>query len=82
MHRLVKHRESSKFWRLYRELNADVQRLADANYELELLKSDSRHPSLQLKKVEKFWFVRIGLHYRAVAVEECGPGLVLDRPSC
>jgi len=34
-----------------------------------LLKDDPRHPSLQFKKVGKFWSVRIGLRYRALAVE-------------
>ncbi len=41
--------------------------MADANYSL--LKSDSRHPSLHLKKAGRFWSVRIGLHHRALAVE-------------
>jgi hypothetical protein len=49
-------------------LPPDVRRLADAGYQL--LKSDARHPSLQLKKVGRFWSVRVGLHYRALAVEE------------
>jgi len=45
-----------------------MRRLADAGYEL--LKADNRHPSLHLKKVGRFWSVRVGLHYRALAVEE------------
>ena len=28
-----------------------------------------RHPSLHFKQVGRFWAVRVGLHYRAVAVE-------------
>jgi hypothetical protein len=47
-------------------LHPDVQRLADENYKL--LKLNTRHPSLQLKKVGRFWSVRVGLHYRAIAV--------------
>jgi len=43
------------------------RRLADGRYAL--LRQDSRHPSLHLKKVGRFWSVRVGLHYRAVAVE-------------
>jgi hypothetical protein len=44
-----------------------VRKLADANYEL--LKRDPRHPSLQFKKVGRYWSVRVGLRYRALAVE-------------
>jgi hypothetical protein len=44
-----------------------VRKLADANYEL--LKRDPRHPSLQFKKVGRYWSVRNGLRYRALAVE-------------
>ena len=41
--------------------------LADKNYEL--LKSNPLHPSLHFKKVGKYRAVRIGLQYRALAVE-------------
>jgi hypothetical protein len=41
--------------------------LADKNYAL--LKENPRHPSLQLKKVGRFWSVRVGSRYRALAVE-------------
>lgn len=44
-----------------------VRELADKNFEL--LKANSRHPSLQLKKIGKYRSVRVGLHYRALAVE-------------
>jgi hypothetical protein len=47
--------------------------LADACYAL--LSQDSRHPSLHLKKVGRLWSVRVGLHSRALAVED-GPDLV------
>jgi hypothetical protein len=44
------------------------QKLADKNFEL--LQRDARHPSLHLKKVkERIWSARVGLHYRALAVE-------------
>jgi hypothetical protein len=49
-------------------LPADVQQLADQAYQL--LLADSRHPSLHLKKVGELWSVRVGLHYRALAVED------------
>jgi hypothetical protein len=44
-----------------------VHRLADANFEL--LKTDPSHPSLHFKKIGKYRAVRVGLHYRALAVE-------------
>jgi hypothetical protein len=48
-------------------LPSAVQKVADKNYEL--LKSTPRHPSLHFKKIGKYWSVRIGIHYRALAVE-------------
>jgi len=44
-----------------------VRNLADANFAL--LKRDPRHPSLQLKKVGRYWSIRVGLRYRALAVD-------------
>jgi hypothetical protein len=41
--------------------------LADANYEL--LKADPSHSSLHFKKIGKYRTIRVGLHYRAIAVE-------------
>jgi hypothetical protein len=64
----VNHRANPKFWRFYALLPEEIQRLADENYEL--LKADPRHPSLHFKKVGRIWSVRIGLHYRVVAVED------------
>jgi len=64
----VKHRASKKFWKFYVELPEQVQKLADQNYEL--LRSDPRHPSLSFKKVGRYWSVRVGIHYRAAAVQE------------
>ena len=63
----MKHYASRRFWALYRSLPIDVRDLADKNYKL--LKSDSRHPSLHFKKVGELWSVRVGAHYRALAVE-------------
>ena len=69
----MNHRASRRFWDLYRRLPLAVQALADSSYVR--LRGDPRHPSLHLKKVGRFWSVRVGLHYRAVAVED-GPDLV------
>jgi hypothetical protein len=63
----VRHLATPRFWLCYRQLPEEVQRLADKCYEL--LRQDARHPSLHFKKVGRFWSVRVGLHYRALAVE-------------
>ena len=69
----MKHRASKKFWQFYQQLPADIQKLADKNFTL--LKQDPQHPSLHFKKVGRFWSARVGIHYRAAAVQE-GPDLV------
>ena len=49
---------------------ARIQDLADKNYQL--LKENPKHPSLHFKKVGPYWSVRVGLQYRALAVESDG----------
>jgi hypothetical protein len=63
----VKHYASSSFWSAYDALPTEVRELADRRYML--LKKDPQHPSLRLKRIGRFWSVRVGLHYRALAVE-------------
>jgi hypothetical protein len=63
----VRHFASHAFWEAYARLPENIRGLADKNYAL--LKENSRHPSLQLKKVGRFWSVRVGSRYRALAVE-------------
>jgi hypothetical protein len=63
----MKHLASPAFWDAYSRLPAPVRALADKNYEL--LKADPQHPSLHFKKVGRFWSVRVGLRYRALAAE-------------
>lgn len=64
------YRATPDFWYYYRQLPNDIQELADRCYDL--LKQNSRYPSLHFKKVGQFWSVRIGIHYRALAVEDDG----------
>jgi hypothetical protein len=64
----MKHLASPRFWACYRRLPEDIQRIADRGYKL--LCNNPRHPSLHLKKVGELWSVRVGLHYRALAVED------------
>ena len=66
----MRHFASPAFWEAYQKLPPAVRELADKNYAL--LKSDPRHPSLHLKKVGRFWSVRVGLRYRALATEVDG----------
>jgi hypothetical protein len=57
----MRHLASASFWEAYRRLPENIRLLADKNYEL--LKQNPRHPSLHLKKVGRFWSVRIGTRY-------------------
>lgn len=63
----MRHFASPAFWEAYGKLPVAVRELADQNYAL--LKQDPRHPSLRLKKVGRYWSVRVGLRYRALATE-------------
>jgi hypothetical protein len=63
----MRHLASRAFWEAYTKLPEQVRELADKNYAL--LKENPQHPSLQFKKVGKLWSVRVGLRYRALAVE-------------
>jgi len=63
----LKHFASSRFWTCYERLPEHVRKLADKNFEL--LKTNPRHPSLHFKKVGCYRSVRVGLGYRALAVQ-------------
>jgi len=64
----LNHFATAKFWDCYDRLPESVRKQADGQYDL--LKHDPRHPSLHFKKIgERFWPVRVGLHYRALAVQ-------------
>ena len=66
----MKHFASRAFWEAYRKLPKSVRAVADKNYSL--LKENPKHPSLHLKKIGRFWSVRVGAQYRALAVEVDG----------
>ena len=63
----MRHFASPSFWGCHDALPQEVRELADRNFEL--LKANLRHPSLHFKKIGKYRSVRVGLSYRAVAVE-------------
>jgi hypothetical protein len=62
------HRTTARFRRSFACLPEPIQRMAYQNFEL--LKENSEHPSLHFKKVGKLWSARVGISYRAVAVED------------
>lgn len=62
------HRATLRFWNNFANLPPHIQKIAKENFKL--LKEDPRHPSLHFKKIGKFWSVRIGLFYRALAIEK------------
>ncbi len=62
------HKTTNRFWKCYEKLPVSVQRFAQKNFEI--LKVKPQHPSLHFKKVGKLWSVRVGINYRALAVEE------------
>ena len=62
------HRTTPRFWRCLSNLEEGAQKLAHKNFKL--LKENPQHPSLHFKKVGNYWSVRVGLHYRALAVED------------
>jgi len=62
----MRHFASPKFWEAYESLPEKVRELADKSFRL--LKQNPQHPSLHFKRVGRLWSVRVGLHYRALAV--------------
>ncbi|MGI8655176.1 MAG: hypothetical protein ACR2LC_08165 [Pyrinomonadaceae bacterium] len=64
----MKHYASPQFWQCYRQLPLEIRNLADKNFQL--LKADSKHPSLHFKKISKLWSVRVGSHYRALGLDK------------
>jgi hypothetical protein len=63
----VSHFTTPDFWELYNALPREVRELADRNFAL--LKENPNHPSLHFRQVGQYWSARVGIHYRALAVE-------------
>ncbi|HEY0371883.1 MAG TPA: hypothetical protein VGD79_07760 [Thermoanaerobaculia bacterium] len=66
----MNHYASPHFWSLFRQLPKEIQELAIDNYRL--LVANPRHPSLHLKRLKRYWSVRVGLHYRALGTDVDG----------
>ncbi|NOK59561.1 MAG: hypothetical protein GFH27_549285n85 [Chloroflexi bacterium AL-W] len=62
------HRTTPRFWECFEDLPDPIQNLARKNFEL--LKQNIQHPSLHFKKTGSFWSARVGLNYRALAVQD------------
>ena len=63
----MRHLATRDFWAAYEALPAQVRRLADSKYQH--LKTYTSHTSLHFKRIGRFCSVRVGLHYRALAVD-------------
>ena len=63
----MKHFASSRFWSSYEKLPDSIKKLADKQFKL--LKTNPRHPSLHFKEIRQYRSVRVGLAYRALAIE-------------
>lgn len=62
------HRTTDQFWERFQDLPENVRDAAKKTFQL--LVENPRHPSVQFKKVGKFWSARVGLAHRALAVED------------
>jgi hypothetical protein len=58
---------TQRFWNLFHDLPADIQRLAAKNYQL--WQHDLQHPSLRFRRLKgrpDRFTIRVGDHYRAL----------------
>jgi hypothetical protein len=62
------HRTIARFWTSLARLPEPIQRVAHENFEL--LKKNPAHPSLHFKRTGNLWSAKVGINYRAVAVED------------
>ena len=67
------HRTTARFWTSFARLPEPIQRLARENFAL--LKVNPAHPSLHFKRIGNLGSARVGINYRAVAVED-GAGFI------
>lgn len=63
----MKHMPNYQFWKAFDDLPDDVRELAKKSFSL--LKQNPWHPSVRFKRVGAYWAARVGLRYRALAVE-------------
>jgi hypothetical protein len=63
----LKHFASPAFWKCYDLLPEQIREHADHYFQI--LKTNPYHPSLHFKKIGKYRSARIGISYRALAIE-------------
>jgi mRNA-degrading endonuclease RelE of RelBE toxin-antitoxin system len=64
----MKHRTTKTFWKCFESLPESIK--LKAKKQFELLKQNPHHPSLHLKKVGKFWSIRIDESYRVLGTKD------------
>jgi len=62
------HKTTTRFWSCFDSLPPHIQDLARKNFEI--LRENPQHPSLHFKKIGKLWSARVGINYRAIAVQD------------
>jgi len=62
------HRTTRRFWKCLWGLPRPVHKLTRKSFDL--LKANPSHSSLHFRKVGKLWSIRIGMNYRALAMED------------
>jgi len=62
------HRATARFWTSLARLPESIQKVAHLNFER--LKNNPAYPSLHFKKAGIFGSARVGINYRALAVED------------
>ena len=59
---------SERFWKFCEQQPAEVQHLADKQFQL--FNEDPFHPSLHLKQVREVWTARVGRSHRVIGYRE------------
>jgi hypothetical protein len=67
---VAQHLADHDFWKAYNELPQAIRKQADKSFEQ--LKKNPNHPSLYFKKIGRRWSARVGIDYRALALETDG----------
>ncbi len=66
---MAQHLADHDFWKAYNELPLAIRKQADKSFELP---KKPNPPSLHFKKIGCRWWTRVGIHYRALALETEG----------
>ena len=67
MQKNITHHTTAKYWEYYNSLPIKTKKLADKNFQI--LNLTPKHPSLHLKKMKRYWSVRVGIHCRALGID-------------